>query len=757
MTPIELVLSKLEKVRKQGKGFIAQCPAHDDGKQSLGVTEADDGRVLLKCYAGCETALVCRAMGIEFKDIFPDRKQAEKKQGRKSKGRIVREYSYVDEAGVELHQTVRWDPKGFSQRHKNLKGEWIWRLPDGRKVLYHLPQLLEAKAAGREIWLCEGEKDVEALEKAGVPATCNPMGAGKWRDEYTEILKGALVCIVRDRDEPGFKHAKLVAGKLAAAGCGVRCVQAAEGKDAFDHLHAGRSLDEFEPVEASERWQKPTDGPELTIVEGGGRENGADVAPPPTTTSGAGVTSEEEPKIYHCTDHGNARRIVDRFGKDLKFCPQLGACLIWDGTRWKVDETDGSPIQRMAISVIQKMHAEAGGLEFGTEKRKALYKHAMNSESARAIAAMVSLVKKEPEIVVTPDQLDADDWVAGCPNGTLDLRTGQLRDSERSDLITKQLGVPYDPDAKCADFEKWLLHALGGDKSLFDYVIRVTGYLLTGSVREEMFVFAHGPGGGGKGTFFKVLQTVLGDYAGFLRSESLMAKQFEQIPADIAKLKGARVAIVDETEENKRFNEGLLKHLTGGGLVQARFMRENFFEFQPKFKLLIAGNHKPRIISFDRAIERRLKLIPFEHPVPEGEVDKQLKDRLASTQSAGVLALMVRACTEWQRHGLQDPQAVSEAVKEYREESDAVLRFVEECCEYDQFAENETRARALYGAYKTWSKTTEDYCGTETWFGRLLRLKGYKRERDSKGYYYVGLSLKDPQQTTTQEDARYGN
>ena len=186
-------------------------------------------------------------------------------------------------------------------------------------------------------------------------------------------------------------------------------------------------------------------------------------------------------------------------------------------------------------------------------------------------------------------------------------------------------------------------------------------------------------------------------------------------------------------------------------------MRENFFEFQPKFKLLIAGNHKPRIISFDRAIERRLKLIPFEHPVPMGEVDKQLKDRLAATQAPGVLAAMVRACLEWQRKGLQDPAAVAEAVAEYREESDAVLRFIEECCEYDKFSENETRARELYQAFKRWSKTTEDYCGTETWFGRLLTLKGFKKRRDSRGFIYEGLSLKESQQSMGQEDARYGN
>ena len=756
MTPVELVLSKVQGIVHRKDGIWARCPAHDDQDPSLKIWEGDDGAACVKCHSHqCSTVAILGAIGLQKKHLFPEKPKDQQPKRRAGRWKqIVREYSYVDESGVQLHQTVRFEPKKFMQRRwDSFNNKWSWSLLGIRTVLYGLPRLLEAIAAGKEIFLAEGEKDVEAFWQRGLEATTNPMGACNWKPEYTEVLKGARITIVRDPDKAGYKRCASLYKELSAAGCFVRAVQAAIEKndagewivkDAFDHFEAGRTVDEFEPVDPLEKWKEPkqtaAEAPELAYVKGGAPQSGAEVAPPPNPPPAA-VVDERRPRRYHLTDLGNAQRLVDQFGEDLRYCPQFGAWLMWAGQRWQLDETEGAPIHRMVGEVIKGMHQEANEMEFGSNARKDLFKHAMQSESRRSIEAMIALAKKEPGIPVLPDQLDADDWVAGASNGTIDLRTGELREPRREDLITKQLGVPYIKDAKCQDFKDWLFKALGEDQGLYSYVLRVMGYSLTGSIREEMFIFAHGPGGGGKGTLFKVLQKVLGEYAGILRSEALMAKQHEQIPADIAKLKGVRAAFIDETEENKRFNEALLKQMTGGGPVQARFMRENFFEFLPKFKLFIAGNHKPRIISFDRAIERRLKLVPFDRPIPDDQIDTTLKDRLASTQGEGVLALMVQSCLLWQKDGLKQPNAVTEAVREYREESDAVLRFIEERCNVDSFGE-ETPARELFKAYKLWSKTTEDYCGTETWFGRLISLKGYKKGKNTKFRFHEGLSLK---------------
>lgn len=237
MTPLERVRSALEQAgsRKQGPAGWT-CPAHDDTRASLSVKEGHDGRVLLNCHAGCDLDAVLGALGLVIGDLFTERP---------AKAEITATYPYVDEAGALLFEVVRFEPKQFRQRRPDGQGSWIWKLAGTRRVLYRLPNVLKAKAAKRTIWLAEGEKDVAALERAGVVATCNPGGAGKWRDDYTAALAGARVTVVADADVPGRTHAAAVAAELERAGCTVVVVEPAKGKDAADHLAAGLALDDF--------------------------------------------------------------------------------------------------------------------------------------------------------------------------------------------------------------------------------------------------------------------------------------------------------------------------------------------------------------------------------------------------------------------------------------------------------------------------------------------------------------------------------
>ena len=232
-------LSRLEGVRRSGAGYVARCPAHDDRRASLSVAEGDDGRILLTCFAGCDTQAVCAALGLTLADLF-----GEKRQGMPS---IVATYDYTDEDGQLLYQVVRFAPKDFRQRRPDGRGGWEWRLGDVRRVLYRLPDVLQAIRAGVGIYVCEGEKDVHAVEKAGGVATCNPGGAGKWRPEYTAALKGADVTIIADRDEPGKAHAFAVAAALAGTAADIRVVEPVEGKDVADHLAAGHTLEALVP------------------------------------------------------------------------------------------------------------------------------------------------------------------------------------------------------------------------------------------------------------------------------------------------------------------------------------------------------------------------------------------------------------------------------------------------------------------------------------------------------------------------------
>jgi 5S rRNA maturation endonuclease (ribonuclease M5) len=261
MSAVDQFLSHLEGVKRTEKGWEAKCPAHDDRHASLTVTTGDDGRVLVKCHAGegCPTERIVAAVGLTLRDLY----ESESNNGR----RIVATYDYEDEAGALLYQVVRYEPKGFLQRRPDGRGGWVWKLGSMRRVLFRLPQVIEASTAGRTIYIVEGEKDVLALEAAGEVATCNAQGAGKWRDSFSKVLKGADVVIVRDRDDEGRKHAEKVATSLDSIAASVRIVEAAEGKDAADHLGAGRAVDEFVRVEPDDPDTRTTNGEPAPLSE----------------------------------------------------------------------------------------------------------------------------------------------------------------------------------------------------------------------------------------------------------------------------------------------------------------------------------------------------------------------------------------------------------------------------------------------------------------------------------------------------------
>jgi hypothetical protein len=224
-------------VRRVQDGHMVTCPAHDDRTPSLHVSAGNDGRVLLRCQAGCEQDAVVAADELTMADLFPERGNGHRE--------IAATYPYIDENDDLLFEVVRFAPKGFGQRRPDGRGGWVWKLGDTRRVPYRLPKVLDAVANGRTVFVAEGEKDVHALERAGAVATCNPQGAGKWRDEYSAALRGADVVIVADRDDRGREHARQVFASLQGIAKSVLVVQAATGKDAYDHLNAGHGLNEL--------------------------------------------------------------------------------------------------------------------------------------------------------------------------------------------------------------------------------------------------------------------------------------------------------------------------------------------------------------------------------------------------------------------------------------------------------------------------------------------------------------------------------
>jgi 5S rRNA maturation endonuclease (ribonuclease M5) len=251
---LDLVLGKLEGIRQQGGYWMARCPArdHHDQKASLSVARGTEQPVIFKCHAGCHRDDILDGLGLTLDDVSTPKEQRDRGEWTPF-GEAVAVYDYTDEHGELLYQVCRTADKQFPQRRKDGSGNWKWRLGDARRVPYRLPKILAAVGAGTTVYIVEGEKDVHSIERAGGVATSSPGGAGKWRDDYDEWFRGADVVIVADRDEPGRDHAADVQAHLRGIAKSVTITEAADGKDASDHLAAGLSLAELVPLRPASR------------------------------------------------------------------------------------------------------------------------------------------------------------------------------------------------------------------------------------------------------------------------------------------------------------------------------------------------------------------------------------------------------------------------------------------------------------------------------------------------------------------------
>ena len=381
------------------------------------------------------------------------------------------------------------------------------------------------------------------------------------------------------------------------------------------------------------------------------------------------------PDVEHFTDLGNARRLVQLFGVDLRYCYDWRQWLVWDTTRWRPDRN--GEIVRRAKRTVQTLYTEAAALE-DKDARKAAVRWALASESDARIQAMMSLAASEIGIPIIPEDLDANAWLLNCSNGTVNLRTGDLHPHRREDLITKRCPVTYDRDAACPQWIQFLQQVFLGKPELIAFVRSAIGYSLTGDVRERVLFIPYGKGRNGKSTLLELIAEMLGDYSLRTPTETLMVKPYNQIPNDLAQLPGRRFVHASESEEGKRLSESLIKDLTGRDTISARFMRGEFFQFQPVCKLWLRTNHKPVIRGTDNAIWDRIRLIPFDLRISEEQEDCGLPGRLRE-ELPGILAWAVGGCLSWQAHGLGLPTEVKIASATYRAEMDQLAAFLSEC------------------------------------------------------------------------------
>jgi putative DNA primase/helicase len=485
---------------------------------------------------------------------------------------------------------------------------------------------------------------------------------------------------------------------------------------------------------ATEYYKPPLVGASLGRISVGRVEAGT----PPDSNGEA----EEALSVRAFTDTGNAERLVDQYGKDIRFCHPWGAWLHWDGYRWKRDQTGA--IEHFSKRVARSIYNEMA-VARTKEERNNIWKHANKSESAAARTAMIRWARSEEGVPVEPEQMDRDPFLLNVLNGTINLRTGQLQPHDRTQSITKLAPVNFEPRAECPTFIRFLERVLP-DHEVRRFLRYMTGYGMTGNTSEQCIAFLYGGGANGKSTFLDVIQDMLGDYAQTAAPDLLTSRGGDRHPTELADLFGARWVSSIEVDEGKRLAETLVKQMTGGDKLKARFMRTDFFQWTPTHKLFLAANHKPEIKGTDYAIWRRIRLIPFTVTIPEEERDGDLGRKLRD-ELPGILNWAVDGCLDWQRYGLGVPQAIKDATEEYRQEQDVLAQFLEELCVVDPQAW--VKCGVLIKVYVAWCEANSTKPITSTAFGRRMTERGMTsgRGRDGKKIYN-GLRLRGSDEYT---------
>ena len=419
------------------------------------------------------------------------------------------------------------------------------------------------------------------------------------------------------------------------------------------------------------------------------------------------IQAAREGEAFAMTDLGNAERLKANHGDKIRYDVSRKVWRVWDGKRWAIDRA--MKMNAFAANTARNIRKEAAAMppsDAGQQDRGAkLWAWGGKSESREKIASMVELTKSIPGVAVAADQFDADTMAFNVDNGTLDLKTGNLKPHNRADLITKLSPIAYDPDATDDRWNQFLEDSTGGDASLIEYLKALVGYTLTGLTVEEIIILVWGPAASGKSTFIEAVRYIMGDYGRVISPELLMrskaAKNSAAPSPEVAALAGARMAAGSELEQGREFDVGMTKQMTGGDAITARHLYGEPFDFVPQYTIWIGLNDCPKVSASDSGMWRRLVRVGFDRAVAKEKRDKTLKPYLRSPSGGApaVLAWAVQGCVQWQKAGLVLPEAVQRSTDAYREESDPLATFFEDCLDVTGNPNSFTLWTDIWAAY----------------------------------------------------------
>ena len=439
------------------------------------------------------------------------------------------------------------------------------------------------------------------------------------------------------------------------------------------------------------------------------------------------------------TDTTNAYRLFTEYGKDIRYNALWKKWVVWNGKQWELD--DGDLIHDKGLKMIRGIYAELHKTS-DMRDRLVIERHAMQSESVRRRKAVIEAASWIPELNVKTDDLDKDPWLFNVKNGTIDLRTGEIREHRQGDLITRIANVEYDKDADCPAWKKFIMEIMNYNADLIQFVQSAAGWAITGDTSEQTMFILFGTGANGKSTFLNTVMNLLGDYAIATPTETFMRKTGEQITNDIARLRGTRFVTTTEAEQGKRLSEPLIKQITGNDRMTARFLYGEFFNFVPTFKIFMATNHKPVIKGTDHGIWRRIKLVPFITRIEEERQDKRLEQKLM-LEGPGILNWLISGAKRWFAEGLKTPNIIINATDEYRVEMDVIGNFIKERCVQQPGVS--IKARELFKCYQEWCDDHNEHAVSERFLGLRLKELGLEQKRMGDGRYWQGIQIKAQQ------------
>ena len=749
-TDMVAVIGSRVQLTRRGREFAACCPFHEDSTPSFFVMPEQGFWHCFGCQAsGDVVAFVQRFDGLEFKDAVAAIQSSPAvllpvRSGLKAVNKEVdwvtevppetdpapasmATRQYGDPTAVWCYKTLDGNPWGYAARYMikldgnerkavlqwtygrsvgETMGRWACKHFSRPRPLYGLEHLYQAD---KRVLVVEGEKTADAarvLFPQDLVVTW-PGGAAAVKYADWTPLSGRECVMIPDADASGKQAANTIQERLVNLGCRVTMVSPESSRpDGWDLADA--LADEWHPDEAGQ-WLAANAVAEAVVVR--------DTA----------VVPVGMPSAF--SEDSLAQTFAEARAGDIRYVKTWGAWMHWNDRHWDKDE------QNVILEKARAFLCEAVNWEAGQVMPEAFRRKVNALHTVRAVVEFASF---NPLVSTTAGQWDVDPLLLSTPEGAVELRTGTLRPARREDYLIQSTSVTPS-DGECPVWLRFLDTVMNHDQTLVDYLHRLAGYALTGMTVEQQISFFYGTGGNGKSVFLSALRAILGTYASTAPMSAFTESKIERHPTDIAGLKDARLVVSQETEEGRRWAESLIKSLTGGDPIKARYMRQDFFEFIPKFKLIFAGNHKPSLRTVDEAMRRRMHIVPWIVTIPADQRDPMLGDKLKAEYPA-ILQWMIQGCLKWQQQGLNPPEAVLRATEEYLEEEDSLRLWLDENCILDPIGS--VQSKEIYQNYVAWCEEAKEFPMSHKRLISNLSARGCQTMRLAGARSIVGVSLK---------------